>query len=158
MRFRKLRIAWSVGCSLACLLLIVLWVRSYRATDVFTLRPFCISTDGRLVIWLKENEVPFGGSGLRTIDLSSASLLYASRVIDSEPFEAEPFNSRTGFHLEHDYRRTVLQLPYWFLTLLIAATACLPWIPWSSRFGLRTLLIAITAVALALGLSVRLSY
>src|SRR6478609_241719 len=29
MRFRKLRIAWSVGCGIACVLLIVLWVRSY---------------------------------------------------------------------------------------------------------------------------------
>ena len=30
MRFRKLRIAWSVGCGIACVLLIVLWVRSYK--------------------------------------------------------------------------------------------------------------------------------
>ena len=30
MRYRKLRIAWSVGCGLAAVLLIVLWVRSYR--------------------------------------------------------------------------------------------------------------------------------
>ena len=29
MRFRKLRIAWSVGCGIVCVLLIVLWVRSY---------------------------------------------------------------------------------------------------------------------------------
>ena len=29
MRFRKLRIAWSVGWGVACLLLIALWVRSY---------------------------------------------------------------------------------------------------------------------------------
>ena len=29
MRFRKLRIAWSVVCGIACVLLIALWVRSY---------------------------------------------------------------------------------------------------------------------------------
>ena len=29
MRFRKLRIAWSVVCGLVAVLLIVLWVRSY---------------------------------------------------------------------------------------------------------------------------------
>ena len=29
MRFRKLRIAWSVTWGIACVLLIVLWVRSY---------------------------------------------------------------------------------------------------------------------------------
>src|SRR5687768_1047325 len=33
---RKLRIAWSVGCGIICLLLIVLWVRSYRYRDVFS--------------------------------------------------------------------------------------------------------------------------
>jgi len=33
MRFRKLRIAWSVGCGLACVLLIALWVRSYWLID-----------------------------------------------------------------------------------------------------------------------------
>src|SRR3954451_11071314 len=29
MKFRKLRIAWSAACGIACVLLIVLWVRSY---------------------------------------------------------------------------------------------------------------------------------
>src|SRR4051794_41164867 len=37
MRFRKLRIAWSVLWGLACVLLIVLWVRSYRGGDSITL-------------------------------------------------------------------------------------------------------------------------
>src|SRR6478735_11109675 len=35
MRFRKLRIAWSVFWGLACLLLIVLWVRSYWWQEQF---------------------------------------------------------------------------------------------------------------------------
>ena len=29
MKYRKLRIAWSVGCGIACVLLVVLWMRSY---------------------------------------------------------------------------------------------------------------------------------
>jgi len=33
MRFRKLRIAWSVLCAIACVVLIVLWVRSYSRLD-----------------------------------------------------------------------------------------------------------------------------
>jgi hypothetical protein len=37
MRFRKLRIAWSVGCALACVLLITLWVRSYWRADSLVL-------------------------------------------------------------------------------------------------------------------------
>ena len=34
MRFRKLRIAFSAACLVACVLLIVLWVRSYWWCDV----------------------------------------------------------------------------------------------------------------------------
>ena len=33
MRFRKLRIAFSATCLIACVLLIVLWVRSYWWVD-----------------------------------------------------------------------------------------------------------------------------
>src|SRR4051812_15297253 len=36
MRYRKLRIAWSVGWGLAAVLLIVLWVRSYWCRDTFS--------------------------------------------------------------------------------------------------------------------------
>ena len=36
MRFRKLRIGWSAGCVLACVVLIALWVRSYWRYDTFT--------------------------------------------------------------------------------------------------------------------------
>src|SRR5262245_26932319 len=35
MKFRKLRIAWSIFCGIACVLLIVLWVRSYTWWDEF---------------------------------------------------------------------------------------------------------------------------
>src|SRR3954465_14849637 len=33
MKFRKLRITWSVTCGIACALLIALWVRSYWRKD-----------------------------------------------------------------------------------------------------------------------------
>src|SRR4051812_24381488 len=45
MRFRKLRIAWSVGCGLACVLLIALWVRSANSFDDFG---WGISAQGKL--------------------------------------------------------------------------------------------------------------
>ena len=37
MKYRKLRIAWSVGAAF-CLLLIVLWVRSYSLDPIFGCR------------------------------------------------------------------------------------------------------------------------
>jgi hypothetical protein len=33
MNYRKLQIAWSVGCGVLCLLLILLWLRSYWLFD-----------------------------------------------------------------------------------------------------------------------------
>src|SRR4051794_21674641 len=38
MSFRELRIAWSVGCAIACVLLIVLWVRSYYSEDILNIQ------------------------------------------------------------------------------------------------------------------------
>ena len=33
MKYRKLRIAWSVACAVVCLLLLAFWVRSYSWVD-----------------------------------------------------------------------------------------------------------------------------
>src|SRR4051812_41646326 len=38
MRFRTLRIAWSVFWGLACVLLVVLWVRSYQCVTMFSFK------------------------------------------------------------------------------------------------------------------------
>jgi len=46
------------------------------------------------------------------------------------------------------------QVPIWFLVVLTSALATLPWIRWTSRFTLRTLLIVTTLVAVVLGLIV----
>jgi hypothetical protein len=50
--------------------------------------------------------------------------------------------------------RCGIQVPYWFIVLVTAAFSVAPWIQWSKRFSLRTLLIAMTLVAVVLGLVV----
>jgi hypothetical protein len=45
-------------------------------------------------------------------------------------------------------------VPYWAIVLPSAALASVPWIRWSKRFSLRTLLIATTLVAVVLGVVV----
>jgi hypothetical protein len=52
MKYRKLRIAWSVGWGLACVLLIVLWVRSYWRVDAaYVAHSHCVvATLGTLYI------------------------------------------------------------------------------------------------------------
>jgi hypothetical protein len=56
---------------------------------------------------------------------------------------------------ENDRLVTGLQVPHWFLFLPAASLAALPWFScFGWRFRLRTLLIAITLVAVVLGLIV----
>jgi hypothetical protein len=43
-------------------------------------------------------------------------------------------------------------VPFWFVTLVAVVGGLIPWIRWSKRFSLRTLLIATTLVAVVLGL------
>jgi hypothetical protein len=82
MKYRKLRIAWSVGWGIVCLLLILLWISDYRQSE----------------------------------DLSA--------------------------------------VPYAFLLLIAAGLVALSWVEGNFRFGLRSLLIATTVVAVLLGLVV----
>jgi hypothetical protein len=72
----------------------------------------------------------------------------------------EPDDS--GQHRESGLRFQVLRyggepivlIPLWFVVSIVGVVAALPMIRWSNRFGLRTLLIATTLVALVLGLVV----
>jgi hypothetical protein len=48
----------------------------------------------------------------------------------------------------------VILVPFWFLIGLALALSGAPWLKWSSRFSIRTLLIAMTLVAIVLGLIV----
>jgi len=47
---------------------------------------------------------------------------------------------------------TTYRVPHWFLVLLSAVLSLIPWLPWSRRFSLRTLLIVTTLVAVGLGM------
>jgi hypothetical protein len=147
MRYRKLRIAFSIACGIACVLLVVLWMRSWA-----------IQSPG--VSWYGDAwkyQVPgkryfkmFSNRG--AIRLSTASFVggWSAQVLEE---------SRTvlGFGVLKGQTSLYAQIPHWFLVSLAAIGAAVPWIPWSKRFSLRTLLIAMTLVAAGLGLIVALS-
>ncbi len=151
MRFRKLRIAWSVGCTIACVLLIVLWVRSYRCADDFgdnqngLSRVTAFSARGRIVFWVGETRAEMD------------SIWYSFPL--GQVYEIDKFAAGWGFGTFVQNRsspshlnRVGIKLPYWFAMLVPVALAAVPWIRW--RFSLRTLLIATTLVAVVLGLIV----
>jgi hypothetical protein len=149
-RFRKLRIAWSVFGSLACVLLIVLWVRSYS--------------------WIDGASMPITGSRHVVVYSSTGRLSFRSApygkpngpfnvwwvVHDSIAKEREAM-TRANIKPDRQYfgpSRYGFLLPHAFVAAIAAIVAALPWLRWPKRFTLRTLLIATTLIAVVLGLAV----
>src|SRR5690349_11539809 len=139
MSFRKLRIAWSVGCGIVCLLLIVFWVRSYWWRDLLSghtaNRWFVIESVSGHVAFMSQND--------------------AAGISTTWSFGSwGPHTQRFGLRLNYD-----LALRYWSFVVSFALLAVTPWLavlrskPSQSRwrFSLRTLLIATTLVAVLLG-------
>jgi hypothetical protein len=143
MRFRKLRIAWSMFWGLACVLLMVLWVRSYYRYDSGTWHngwgALIDSEGGRLAI-----------ATFRSGDLSRP--MGTGFYLESDPRESVWWgNSTFCFGVETgDFDLPFYFVPYWLPFSIVALCAAIPWLRW--RFSLRTLLIATTLVAVVLGL------
>ena len=139
MRFRKLRIAWSVLWGLAAVLLIVLWVRSYRVADA--------------VQWATSTGIFTATSATGVIGVSKTNHVGVQK---------RTWNSLEIMHgtlrawsVSSDSNGTYLRFPHRWPLLIFAIFAAVPWInQLTRRFSLRTLLIATTLVAVVLGLIV----
>ena len=134
---RLLRIAFSVVCGIVCLLLIVSWVRSYYFVEMLQVSfPFMrvrvFSETGVVVSWIVHNNNREGSIWM-TMPHNEVFSLFSIQSIAVE-------------------ESTSLHVPHWHLVILsasLATSACFSW-----RYSLRTLLIATTLVAVALGLIV----
>jgi hypothetical protein len=147
MRFRKLRIAWSVLCGIACVLLIVLWVRSYwwyEGISVPLAGKYYLgaaSHPGAVGAAIHSNG-PLGGWRFKRSDTET---WLASVRQDILPNISRVWGT-------FDIERYGFMVPDWLAIVVVTMLATLPWLP--SRFSLRTLLIAATLVAAVLGLVV----
>jgi hypothetical protein len=157
MRFRKLRIAWSVVCGTAGVLLIVLWVRSYAYFDSYrywtgtSTTAAVDSKDGRIYFSVSPtggaNLEPYignrkrseGDTEIRNVILASENRLGFGRYIDLKLVNTSTFI-----------------FPHWFAVAMSGALTASVWVPWSRRFSIRTLLITTTLVAVGLSLIVSL--
>ena len=157
---RYLRIAFSATCVIACVLLIVLWVRSYTWHDRILLRLY-----GKRGVEISHVA---GQSRLTFLNVPRQSFWQTF----GQPDDTQYFYEKTSVE---EWRETsfpgnvstspsflmarvptgwgwTLRSPYWFIVSLVGILAIAPWIRW--RFSLRTLLIATTLVAVVLGLIV----
>jgi hypothetical protein len=143
MRFRKLPIAWSVACGIACVLLILLWVRSYWWFDTcdiasrVELSSFygTIGFDVALPPWSFKRDWHYGCESAETwFGKSDPRLQLAKRNL-------------VGFSWISDRPGHV---PHWALVVTTFVLKVAPWIL-PRRFSLRTLLLATTLVAVVLG-------
>jgi hypothetical protein len=147
MRFRKLRIAWSVAWGLAALLLIVLWVRSYWWIDFVTVpNPMAAQiSSGRGTIRFPRQNVPT--PSWRFVTISMVEVAAELKAQGEEP----PVSPRPPL-LYFDIKPSYVALSYLYPLVVFGAITGIPWI--GNRFSLRTLLIATTLVAVVLGLIV----
>jgi hypothetical protein len=147
MKHRKLRIAWSAVWGILCLLLIVLWVRSYDVTDGIIRGSQTSSKEISISISSDRGTLMFGRLtfpiGQRPFAVPKKWTYYP----DEPGFG--PIGSKFVWRLsdEHFIVRFPTELP----AALFAILATAPWIRW--RFSLRALLIGMTVVAVGLGLA-----
>lgn len=150
MKYRKLRVAWSVGWGVVALLFVALWVRSYTIHDVLK------GTD------LRGYEVTFESkNGRQQIVGMDLSILFGQRPVSRGPWfylrcmSADMGEGILPWHFQLQTTPALmfqLTYPHWFIVVATTSLALLPWIRWSRRFSMRTLLVAMTLVAVLLGL------
>ena len=149
MKYRKLRIAWSVGCGVLCALLIVLWVRSHSRRDVVeqvqptSVRAFT-SMRGQLEFSDKD-----------TTHLSIWPRVARNWTLNNYPARTYlPTQNIPNFDFYRSPLRLSIIVPHWLPVFVTGGFAFVPWVSLSRRFSLRTLLIGMTVVALGLGMAV----
>jgi hypothetical protein len=155
MTYCKLRIAFSTTCGIVCLLLIALWVRSWSRLDRFDAPIGRLLPGSTIAVASVRGVLMVGIQQKLHAAYPDPRLAWrvSSGPIDQAAIEHLKPGS-FGFKVIRSKRENGIQLPYWFVAAVPATCAAMPWIRWSRRFSLRTLLIAATLVAVSLGLIV----
>jgi hypothetical protein len=140
MKFRKLRITWSVAWGLACALLVLLFARSYWRSDA-------------VIMPCNSARVYIASSNIATLELAytdnqDARAAFQGWVTSPAYWDA---NERGEVGMFNRIRggRPIFRVPHWALFLPAFGFAVAPWF---RRFSLRTFLIIVGLVSAALAL------
>jgi hypothetical protein len=135
-----LRIAVTVLSLTACVLLISLWVRSYWFRDRVEGR---LSQSALFNAWSMEGQLT-----CLVTDGQGHWKISSSPVLDLQL----PLSAMFKVGWNNNLDSVVVYCPHWCLVVIFATLSAVPWIHWSQRFSIRTLLIATTLVAVGLGI------
>jgi hypothetical protein len=155
-RFRKLRIVFSSVCTMVCLLLVALWVRSYWWHEVVTIRSFSgeafeiAEWQGIVRFSLYEVNPPPVPRYVRTPIQQWLEHEDREWNLMHKQHDVGIPNRHSGFGLRMTPWGWSVFAQHWFPVALFAILTASPW--W--RFSLRTLLIAMTLIAAVLGILV----
>lgn len=140
-RYRKMRIAWTNAAAVAAVLLCVLWVVSLWIAQGL------LYTHGttRIALWVSS-----GYAGLNWMTLPASTLMADEPGFTWNTSDPLPEHRQTTWVWSSLGLST--SAPVWNCEIVLLVLAVLPWL--SYRFSLRTLLIAMTLVALVLGFAV----
>jgi hypothetical protein len=146
MKHRKLRIAWSVAWGVVAVLLIALWVRSYSSYDIMQ--------GGNALGFFRADS--YRGIGKLLVATSQKRDIPLTLHSSKTPGDSLPVDMQ-GFYFKIGNDFVSAGAPYLFHLLVISLLAIAPWLPLirvPRRFSLRTMLIATTLAAIAMGLIV----
>jgi hypothetical protein len=121
------------------LLLIALWVRSYRVTDYFWVRTRIPPPDSKIV----------ASSYWGCLHFFPAELRHDRQFFG---YLNQPAWERTDVGFEWRRHDGAIKVPDLFPIVLAVAAGVAPWIHWSRRFSIRTALVVVTLVAAILGI------
>jgi len=158
---RGLRIAWSVWWGILCVLLVVLWVRSYWRTDYLELiipgtEHWGVHGEGRVNgFQISSMHASLSIYHDKYMTISDFQDVWDGPEMKREVFKPPPRDFGSGFSFSMDRRQQHIAVPHLLPLLVLLAATLAPWLPWLSwKFSLRTLLIATTLIAVVLGLVV----
>jgi hypothetical protein len=145
---RGVRIAWTVGCGVLCVLLVCLGIRSHGTLDsigwISGWGVNLTSFDGRIELMLNSGKTEFPDSRLGLTYITRPNFVWAwPNYSGWARYGFDTCAGAPGIRF--------VSFPHWLPALAFAAIAAAPWTHW--HFRLQTLLIATTLIAVVLGLA-----